>query len=205
MGAQSVPQLFSTFYRIHLVLHVPRVLVLKSWRAELCGDLHPPTASSDFSLGWREPREVAVKAVTQSPKQDSHEVSMKLQSSCSCIDNVFPTLNWAPKREGCYWSQERKEQRETGLVHGWVNGKSRNRFTSTPVLQKPLETEWYRHCRVAEVKSVFEGKDESSMAIIWLWRNIFSASLDVENSLKNPSRLIFSCLVNLAQKLRSGN
>lgn len=51
-------------------------------------------------------------------------------------------------------------------MHAWVTGKSWKTFTSTPVLQKPLETEWYRHCRLAEVKNVFEGNEESSIAII---------------------------------------
>jgi len=51
-------------------------------------------------------------------------------------------------------------------VHWWVNGKSWNSFASTSALQKPLESEWYRHCRLAEVKSGFEGKEESSIAII---------------------------------------
>lgn len=170
MGAQSVPQLFSMLYRIHLVLHIPRVLVLKSWPAEMHAELHPPAAFFDFSLGRGEPWEVAVKAVTQSPKQDSHGVSMKLQ--CSYSAETMFLRSWIEhqeelaKREGCCWSQERKEQREIGFVHGWVNGKSWNSFTSTPILQKPLETEWYRHCRLAEVKSVFEGKEESSIAII---------------------------------------
>lgn len=29
------------------------------------------------------------------------------------------------------------------FLYGWVNGKSWNSFTSTPVLQQPLDTEWY--------------------------------------------------------------
>lgn len=103
-----------------------------------------------------------------------------------CEGNAFPVLDWAPRR--------------TELME-----KKWNSFTSSSVLQKPLDSEWYRHCSLADVKNNFESKEESSIAVTWFWRNMFSAFLDVENSLKNPSRLIFSCLVDLAQKLRSGN
>lgn len=205
MGTQSVPQLFSTLYFIRLVLHVLWVPVLKSWPAEVHAELHAPNACSDFSPGWGEPRKVAAKAVAQSPKQDSHEVSVKLQCSYSVKSMFFQCGIEHPEELAKKGRLLLVSREERGFVHAWVTGKSWKTFTSTPVLQKPLETEWYRHCRLAEVKNVFEGNEESSIAIIWFWRNIFSASLDVENSLKNPSRLIFSCLVNLAQKLRSGN
>lgn len=49
-----------------------------------------------------------------------------------CEGNTFPVLDWAPSR--------------TGLV-----GEKWNSFTSSSLLQKPLYSEWYRHCRLAAV------------------------------------------------------
>lgn len=52
-------------------------------------ELHLYVACSYFSLGQSEPREVAVKVVTLSPKQESHGISIKLQCSYSVETMLF--------------------------------------------------------------------------------------------------------------------
>lgn len=52
-------------------------------------ELHFSLAYSYFSLGQSEPREVAVKVVTVSPKQESHGISIKLQCFYSAETMFF--------------------------------------------------------------------------------------------------------------------
>lgn len=71
--------------RCYSVLHppcpsCPVSTCLKSWPAETRAGLHPPTACFHFSLVQSRPGDVAVKAVAQSPRQDSDGVLMKLSA-----------------------------------------------------------------------------------------------------------------------------
>lgn len=69
---------------------------------------------------------MTVKAVTESPKQDSHGVSLKLQCFCSAETTFFPC--WIEHQEELAKKRRfllaSREEREIKFVQGCVNGRA---------------------------------------------------------------------------------